>query len=472
LPIPCAVLMCHAPIVVPEVGGDRAAECARTTQAMSAAAERLLAHRPDVIALVSPHAPRDRTRFGVCGAELLQGSFERFGAPDVEVRLPGAPELAHALRRSVQGKEVSTCELSGRGLDHGALVPLYFVRKAGWSGPTLLLSLPYPGTDGEAAMGRALARAAEEIGVRVCVLASGDMSHRLTPGAPAGFHPQARTFDDRFRELIARGELQNAVHIDAALRELAAEDVVDSCAVAAGAVGFDATGHRVLHYEGPFGVGYLEAVLHEAADATTADALGREGNGAHPPSELLSIARESIAAHLRSQRYRPPALQPPWRSSRGVFVTLRTADDALRGCIGHVEPLYLTLAQEVAACAAAAATRDTRFSRVHRHELERLRIEISVLGQAEAITSTAELDPARYGVVVSAGFQRGVLLPGIAGIDTADEQVRIAAAKAGLSPQAQIELQRFEVVKLRERVSSGEWSAPTQGGEEGKHGLN
>jgi len=385
--------------------------------------------------------------------------------------LPGAPELARVLRRSADGEGLATCQLSGRGLDHGALVPLYFVREAGWTGPTLLLSLPHPGTNTEAAMGRALARAAEEIGRRVCVLASGDMSHRLTPDAPAGFHPRARAFDERFRELIARGELQDAVGIDAALRELAAEDVVDSCAVAAGAVGFDATGHRVLHYEGPFGVGYLEAVLHETASRDErAASSGRDGDGAHPPSELLSIARASIAANLRSQRYRPPGLPPPWRRSRGVFVTLRTAENELRGCIGHVEPMYLTLAQEVAACAAAAATRDTRFSRVHHHELERLRIEISLLGQAETVASIAELDPARYGVLVSDGLQRGVLLPGIAGIHTAREQVRIAAAKAGLSPEALIELQRFEVVKLGEQV--GSVGAATTPCGEGKHGLN
>jgi AmmeMemoRadiSam system protein A len=448
--------MCHAPIVVPEVGGERAPECARTTQAMSAAAARLLAHRPDVIAIVSPHAPRDPTRFGVCSDRLLQGTFGKFGVPEVEVRLPGAPDLAGALRRSADAEGLSTCELSGRGLDHGALVPLYFVRKVGWTGPTLLLSLPYPGTETEPAMGRALASAAEHVGLRVCVLASGDMSHRLTPGAPAGYHPQARAFDERFRELIARGELEDAVTIDATLRELAAEDVVDSCAVAAGAVDFDATGHRVLQYEGPFGVGYLEAVLHERAGAAGVRSGEPEdpGASASPPPELLSIARASIAANLLGKRYRPPALRAPWRSSRGVFVTLRNSGGELRGCIGHVEPMYVTLAQELAACAAASATRDTRFSPVRLDELEQLRIEISLLGSPEAVTSIAQLDPARYGVVVSAGLQRGVLLPGIDGIHTALEQVRIAAAKAGLSLGAPLDLQRFEVIKLVEQSGS------------------
>jgi AmmeMemoRadiSam system protein A len=319
-------------------------------------------------------------------------------------------------------------------------------------------------------MGRALAQAARQLGERVCVVASGDMSHRLTRDAPAGYHPQARAFDAGFAELIARGDLREAARFDDGLRELAAEDVVDSCAVAAGAVDFDATGHRVLHYEGPFGVGYLEAVLHESAavagarppgDATresdvidgVAPAL-RGGATGGPPSELLGIARASISAHLCDRHYRPVSLPPPWHASRGVFVTLRTSAAELRGCVGHVEPMFATLSQEVAACAAAAATRDTRFLPVTPGELAELLIEISLLGESQAVASVAELDPARYGVVVSSGVRRGVLLPGIDGIHTAREQVRVAAAKAGLSAAQPLSLRRFEVTKLIEQAGA------------------
>jgi AmmeMemoRadiSam system protein A len=471
--IPCAVLMCHAPIVVPEIGGSRAAECARTTSAMAEAAERLLAHRPQAIALVSPHTPRDRTRFGVCADESLHGSFAQFGAKEVALRLPGAPLLAAALCASAQQLGVPTCGVSGDDLDHGALVPLYFLRRAGWSGPTLLLSLPYPGTAAEPTLGRALAQAARQLGERVCVVASGDMSHRLTRDAPAGYHPEARTFDARFAQLIAQGDLRGATRIDEGLRELAAEDVVDSCAVVAGAVDFDATGHRVLHYEGPFGVGYLEAVLHESASVVE-DRSGGDPpparDAAGPPSELLGIARASIAAHLCDRRYRPGALAPPWLASRGVFVTLRTVSAAeLRGCVGHMEPLFATLSQEVAACAAAAATRDTRFSPVAPDELAELLIEISLLGESQAVASIADLDPARYGVVVSSGRRRGVLLPGIDGIHTAREQVRVAAAKAGLSGTQPLSLRRFEVTKLIEQAGALAGASARAGGDHELH---
>ncbi len=448
VPIPCAVLMCHAPIVIPAIAGRRAAQCARTTAAMKQAAQCLVAHAPDVIVIISPHTPRDPLRFGIVQDARLSGDFGRFGVPEVGVELPGAQRAAAALARSARELGLSSWSPSGQQLDHGALVPLYFVREAGWRGPTLLLALPYPDSGLETAMGRAIARAANELGERWCVLASGDMSHRLTPDAPAGYHPNAARFDAGFRDLIDGGELEQAAAFPTQLREIAAEDVVDSCTVAAAAVGFDARGHRVLSYEGPFGVGYLEAVLHESAPPPQPQRAPQDTPDEQPPRALLGIARAAIAAYLRGQAFEPPELPPPWSRSRGVFVTLRTAQGELRGCIGHIEPGLPTLGYEVASCAISSATRDARFAPVELDDLDGLRIEISVLSPPEPIASLDQLDPERFGVVVSSGQARGVLLPGIEGVHTARDQVRIAAAKAGLGPNAPLQLERFEVRKL------------------------
>jgi AmmeMemoRadiSam system protein A len=135
---------------------------------------------------------------------------------------------------------------------------------------------------------------------------------------------------------------------------------------------------------------------------------------------------------------------------------LRTLAGELRGCVGHVEPAYRTLADEVAACAVAAATRDSRFFPVQLSELAGLRIELSLLGAPEPISGVEQLDPARYGVLVAAGTRRGVLLPDIEGVTTAGEQLRIARRKAGIAPGAQVALARFEVQKLSEDVPHDE----------------
>ena len=130
---------------------------------------------------------------------------------------------------------------------------------------------------------------------------------------------------------------------------------------------------------------------------------------------MLGIAREAILARITHNAYRPPVLPKPWNNPQGVFITLRRADGVLRGCIGHVDPLFAGLAEEVADCAAAAATQDTRFARVSPNELPNISIEVSLLSRPEPVADMSQLDPKRYGLVVSSGRARGVLLPNVPG---------------------------------------------------------
>ncbi len=258
--IPVAVFMCHAPIVIPAVGGARSAECADTTAAMTKAASALVAEPLDALVVISPHTPRRRTGWGVVTGDRLTGDMSRFGAPQARIDLPIATGAVSSTKRAAADQGLSLTGISLPSLDHGAYVPMHFVFEAGWRGPVLLLNLPWDG--GHAEMGRAL-RAAST-GQRWGILASGDMSHKLIHGAPAGFDPRAAEFDRVFSDALRRGDLRAASDVDAELRELAAEDAVDSLAVAAAAVDYDNAGHQFFSYEGPFGVGYCEAVLHRS----------------------------------------------------------------------------------------------------------------------------------------------------------------------------------------------------------------
>jgi len=439
--ISCAVLMCHAPIVVPAVAGRRSEQCRCTTRAMSEAAARVQAHAPDVLVVISPHGRREKTRWSVCTAEALSGSFARFGAAHARVSLPGAPAAAALLK--AQAADLAEQAHADLDRDHGALVPLYFTQQAGYRGPTLIITPPARHSHQHERVGQAIARAASAAGQRWVVLASGDMSHRLIPGAPAGYHPRAAQFDDSFRACIDRGALREACAADALLRDAAAEDVVDSVAVAAAAVDYQSAGHRTLCYEGPFGVGYLEAVLFDAS----ADV---------PPwAALLEVARAAIASQLAGAE--PPArtaLADPWSKARGVFVTLRRRNGTLRGCVGHTTPSHRTLVDEVAACAVAASTRDARFHPVSADELPGLQIEISLLTSPVRVHEPSQLDPERYGIIVSCGSARGVLLPNIEGVSTYQEQIRIAADKGQLPLQRRDDwqIERFEVQKCAEAL--------------------
>ena len=283
-----AALMCHAPIVVPAVGGSRSELCAATTRAMREVAARAVGSAPDRLVLISPHTPRHPVNWGAWVGPH-RGDLGGFGAPEIAIELPDSPEAAAA----VQAEPVS-----GDGLDHGAMVPLAFLWDAGWRGPTALLGLPWQEGPESESVGRALA----ELPGRTAVIASGDMSHRLKPGAPAGFHPRAQRFDDAFVAGLRAHDWPAAV--DAEHRSVAAEDVIDTVRVAMAAVPGPLNA-EVLAYEGPWGVGYTEAILHDPAPA------------------LYAVARGAIRAALTGEERPPPA---GGGEAAAVFVTLRKVE--------------------------------------------------------------------------------------------------------------------------------------------------
>jgi AmmeMemoRadiSam system protein A len=167
------------------------------------------------------------------------------------------------------------------------------------------------------------------------------------------------------------------------------------------------------------------------------------GEEHHP---LVELARQTIAQYVRSGvTVQPPEeLTAEMAQQAAAFVSLHKGG-ALRGCIGTLEPTRATVAEEVIQNAISAATRDPRFPAVQPSEVGELDISVDVLTPAEPITSIDELDPQRYGVIVQSGWRRGVLLPDLEGVDTAEYQVSIARRKAGIGPQEPVQLYRFEV---------------------------
>lgn len=130
----------------------------------------------------------------------------------------------------------------------------------------------------------------------------------------------------------------------------------------------------------------------------------------------------------------------------GAFVSIHE-HGRLRGCIGTIAPVTESLAQEIIDNAVSAATRDPRFNPITPDELEWLEISVDVLGEPEQISSRDELDVKRYGVIVTSGSRRGLLLPDLDGVDTVDQQVDIAMRKGGISPRDMYRLERFEVIR-------------------------
>ena len=165
----------------------------------------------------------------------------------------------------------------------------------------------------------------------------------------------------------------------------------------------------------------------------------------------VELARKTIDLYIREGKtLRPEALDLPqelFSKRAGAFVSIHEKGE-LRGCIGTIAPTQHTLAQEIVSNAIAASTRDPRFDAIQVKELPLLTIHVDVLGEPEPIQSMQELDVKRYGVIVSKGSRRGLLLPDLEGVDTVEYQVAIARRKAGIRDyEKDVKMYRFEVVR-------------------------
>lgn len=257
----------HPPIIIPEVGGGELVTVDQTVKAMRAVGEEVIRLQPETVVLLSPHAPLARAQMGVSLAAHYRGSFALFRAPQVTLRAEGDEQVARAIidAASAHGIPVvvtaSPSELVD--LDHGSMVPLYYIMNVLEPPARLvLLSFSYLSLDDHVRFGTAIGEALWGRPERIVYVASADLSHRLLPGAPAGYDPRAAEFDHAVADDFARGDWEALLSIDPMLVRAAGECGYRSLAVLAGVVqavrsaGVRTTNH-LLSYEGPFGVGYL-----------------------------------------------------------------------------------------------------------------------------------------------------------------------------------------------------------------------
>lgn len=407
----------HPPIVVPEIGRGQEEVCGATLRAYRELAVRVKQAAPETLVLISPHAPLLAEGVTLLVDAEAKGSFADFGVPGVSISLATDTGLAEKIKRGLPRVIPRKGEL-----DHGALVPLYFMVRAGWSGTVVLLGMPLARPE---EYGKKLGELLRSEPGKMALIASGDLSHKLKEDGPYGFSPAGPQFD----AAIQAGLTGNAEH----LRQIPPEVVEE-----AGECGYRSLrlalaaqegSVEILSYEGPFGVGYMVAELYR-------------------PSPLAQWARRCLTEYLqgRDPLALPQPSQAEFQVRRGCFVTLKKNGE-LRGCIGTTQAYQNNLAAEIAHNAIAAGTEDPRFWPVEADELKEITFSVDVLGELEKVKSEAELDPWHYGVVVRGRGRTGLLLPHLEGVDTVKQQVSIARQKAGLGPDEPVETWRFEVVR-------------------------
>lgn len=449
----------HPPLIIPTVGRGEERAIQRTVDAYREVARRIVSQHPDVIVVTTPHAPLYRDAFHVTTDAQLAGDMGAFRAPQTRLSVAIDTKLVSALIARAQDADLPLAPSTPRDreMDHATFIPLFFIdeaaREAGIDLPALVrIGLSALPTRAHRDLGHALARAIDDAGRHAVIVASGDCSHKLTADGPYGFAAEGPKLDAQLCRIFKTGALDELFNLSEDFCERAAECGVRSFQIMAGAL--EATGQPIeselLSYEGPFGIGYAVAAF-EVSDAgvdknADADAKGKDAE----EDAFVALARASVEHYVRTGTMLPvPADLPAALTDAhaGAFVSLHENGE-LRGCIGTIAPVTESLAEEIVRNAVSAAARDPRFEPVRADELPHLDISVDVLTEPEPIASPDELDPARYGVIVTKGWRRGLLLPDLEGVDTVADQIAIAKQKAGIVPaDDDVELERFEVVR-------------------------
>ena len=449
----------HPPIMVPEVGREALPQVRRSIDGMAELTERVIDSGATSVILISPHAPLDVSAFVAYPGPNVFGDFSGFRAPSVQLEAPVDTELLDAISDSALASDYEVIKLSRNELDHGTAVPLYFLHRNGWAGDVVALGYSFLANEDHLRFGQCIRKAVDALGRRVAFIASGDLSHRLKPEAPAGFNPTAHVFDEEVVDAIRSNSPEKIIKIDPELRRIAGECGYRSMLVALGAAHGLPHACDLLSYESPFGVGYLVAQITttKMGDSDTHDRDPNRRVFVSNDEDVTGLARKTVETYIQTgSRIEAPQITSTLLASRAAcFVSLKTRAGELRGCIGTIEPTEDTLAEELIVNAINACTRDPRFPPVSRSELDGLVYSVDVLSTPEPALFE-ELDPLVYGVIVedTKGIRRGLLLPDIEGVKTAQHQVEIATRKAGIPIDEATRLFRFCVQRFRETGSA------------------
>lgn len=454
-----AFMVPHPPIIVPDIGRGEEQKIRKTTEAYQETARQIGSIGPETIVLLSPHQTLYADYFHISPGKSAAGDFAQFRAPKMRMEVLYDTELAAHICRLAEAADfpAGTEGERERRLDHGTMVPLYFVNqflrdyqliRVGLSG--LPLKMHYQ-------LGQYIQEAAEVLNRRTVVIASGDLSHRLKEDGPYGYRAEGPEYDARVMDVMGRAAFGELFEFPEDLCEKAGECGHRSFVIMAGALDRRKVEAKTLSYEGTFGVGYgvCSYRVCSSDDARNfkeqfvkkereAIAMRRKQEDAY-----VQLARQTIENYVRTgEKTAVPEGLPGemYDQKAGVFVSIKE-NGSLRGCIGTICATQDSVAEEIIENAISAACRDPRFLPIGPDELDELTISVDVLGDTEAIDGPDGLDVERYGVIVTKGRKRGLLLPNLEGVDTVDDQIAIAKRKAGIREEEDVALERFEVIR-------------------------
>ena len=425
-----AFMVPHPPLIVEEIGGEEIKKIQDTRDSYIEIARQIGELKPDTIIISSPHAPLYSDYFYLPSGLAAKGSFARFGAGDVSFNQKYDTELIEEIENLSKERNFPCGRLDNEPLDHGTMVPLYFINKYLSDYKLVVVGLSGISLEANYEMGKIIYEAASKLNRRIVYIANGDLSHKLKDDGPYGFVPEGPIYDSRIMDVMSHAKFDELLNFDESFLDTAAECGHRSFIIMSGFLNKIKVTPKFYSHEDITGVGYGICSYY-------------------PVDPYVALARETINVYIKEHRIidiPKDISEELLNTKRAVFVSIHENGD-LRGCIGTLYPVTNCIADEIISNAIAASTRDPRFPPITEFELDDLEINVDVLTEPEQIKDESELDPKKYGVIVSSGFKKGVLLPDLEGVDTVEEQIAICKRKGNIHDDEIINLKRFEVIR-------------------------
>lgn len=476
MPLLATYMVPHPPIILPEIGRGEEKKIQQTTDAYTAVAKQIATLEPELIIITSPHTALYSDYFAISPGTEAHGDMGSFNAAQVTFSQTYDEEFTTALSRLCKENNLAAGTEGERPkykpLDHGTMIPLYFINKYYSSKKYKLVRIGLSGQSFKKhyELGQYIRQTINALNRRAVIVASGDLSHVLKADGPYGYKAAGPVYDKQIMSVMEQAHFEQLLEFDYDFIEEAAQCGHRSFIIMAGALDRTAVTVKRLSYEGTFGVGYgictytisgvdekrnfLEQFMNKEKQTI-------EERKAHE-DEYVRLARATIEEYTRYNRtpivrggcvicdeehFKGEHLSKALLDTRaGTFVSLKL-DGNLRGCIGTIAATKDTLAEEIIHNAISACSQDPRFPPVTPEELEGLVYSVDVLGPTEHISSSKDLDVKKYGVIVSKGYRRGLLLPNLEGVDTIEQQLDIACKKGDITMDEDPELERFEVIR-------------------------
>ena len=447
----------HPPLIVSEVGEGKESEVLATIRSYEKIAQDIAKIKPDTIIISSPHAPLYSDYFYLASGNRLEGSFDKFSAPEVSFSEINDVSLVEKIEELAKMDNFPAGRVKEDELDHGVMVPLYFIRKYLSDFKIIVVGLSFLPLIDNYKMGMLISKAVDALDRRAVFVASGDLSHKLQDYGPYGFVKEGPMYDEKIMNIMKNADFDKLINFDSVLMDKASECGHRSFLIMAGALDGKKVIPKMFSHQDITGVGYGICSYHVNGKDNNRcfyqsylDTLKKKIKKEEKDSSIyVKLARNTIIEYIKNHKVvEVPDNLPEelLNKQSGVFVSIHKFG-SLRGCIGTFLPTTDNIASEIIRNAISAATNDYRFPPIVVDELEWLEINVDVLSEPKPVTNMNILDPKKYGVIVRNEEKSGLLLPDLDGVDTVEEQLKIAKKKAGILDSDEYEIEYFEVTR-------------------------